>query len=77
VLVQVVDVLHHPPVQAGAHPQVVEDGQVLDVLAEPDAAGVRADRHPELRGQQQLGEDLVDPADPAGVDLHDADRVGL
>ena len=31
---------------------VVEDRQVLDVLAQPDAAGVRAHRHAELRGHQ-------------------------
>ena len=50
---------------------------MLDDLAEADAAGVRADRHAELGGQQQVGDVLVHPGDPAGVDLHDVDRAGL
>ncbi len=50
---------------------------MLDELAQPDAAGVRAHGHAELRGQQQVGEVLVDARDAAGVDLHDVDRLRL
>ena len=56
---------------------VVEHGQVLDQLAQPDAAGVRAHRDAELGGQQQDRDVLVDPGDPARVDLQHVDRVGL
>ena len=77
VLVQVVDVLDHPAVDRAADREEVEHGQVLHHLAQADAAGVRADRHAELGRQQQDRDVLVDPADPAGVDLHDVDRPGL
>ena len=50
---------------------------MLGVLAQPDAAGVRADRHAELRGQQQHRQHLVDAAEPAAVELADVDRVEL
>ena len=64
-LVQVIDVLDDPPVERAADRDVVEDRQVLDVLAQADAAGMRADRDAELGGHQQDREDLVD-ARPAG-----------
>ena len=76
-LVQVVHVLDDPTVHRSADGDVVEDREVLDVLAQADAAGVRADGHAELGGQQQDGEDLVDAAEPAAVDLADADGVRL
>ena len=44
---------------------VVEDREVLHILAQPDAAGVRAYRHAELRRHQQHRQDLVDAAEPA------------
>ena len=44
---------------------VVEHRQVLDVLAQSDAARMRADRHAELRRHQQHREHLVDAAQPA------------
>ena len=51
-LVEVVDELGDPAVQAARDGDVVEDRQVLDELAQADAAGVRADRDAELRGHQ-------------------------
>ncbi len=60
-------------VRAGKR-DVVEHGQVLDELAQPDAAGVRAHGQIVLGGQQQDGEVLVDPADTRGVDLQDVER---
>ena len=50
---------------AAADRDEVEHRQVLHQLAQPDAAGVRADRDAELRRQQQDREVLVDPGDPA------------
>ena len=76
-LVQVVDVLDHALLQRAAHRHVVERRQVLDQLAQPDAAGVGADRHAELGRQQQDRQHLVDPAEPARVDLAEVDRAGL
>src|SRR3954453_18594250 len=52
VLVQVVDELAYPVVERAAEGDVVEDRDVLGVLAEPDSARVRADRHAELRREQ-------------------------
>ena len=48
VLVEVVDVLDHPTLERAADADVVEDREVLDELAQADAAGVRADRDAEL-----------------------------
>ena len=50
---------------------------MLDELAEPDPAGVRADRHAELRREQEDGDHLVDAAQAAAVDLAEADRLRL
>src|SRR6185437_10711784 len=77
VLVQVIDVLQHPVVRRGADRDVVEHRQVLDHLAQPDAAGVRADGHPVLRGEQQDRDVLVDARDPAGVDVQHVGRARL
>src|SRR5690606_28377080 len=77
VLMQVVDVLDDAVLQRSAHAEVVEDREVLNVLAEPHAARVWTDRDTGLRCHQQYAEDLVHTAQPAGVDLTEADRVGL
>ncbi len=77
VLVQVVDVLDHATLTAAADGDEVEHGKVLHGLAEADAAGMRADRHAELRGEQQVRDVLVDAAHADGVDLHDGDGIGL
>src|SRR4029077_20944119 len=77
VLVQVVDVLADTVVEGTADGDVVEQRQVLDVFAHADSAGMRAHRHPELGGQQQDGDHLVDTAQPAAVDLAEVDRSRL
>src|SRR2546430_17528007 len=51
VLVQVVDELAHPVLHRRADGYEVEHRDVLGVLAEPDTARVRADRHFEFRGE--------------------------
>ena len=50
---------------------------MLDVLAQADSSGVGADRHTELRGEQQDGEVLVHSADTTAIDLADVDCAGL
>ena len=76
-LVQVIDELHHAPFHRAGDGDVVEHRQVLHVLAQADAAGVRADRHAELRGHQDHRQLLVHAAQPAAVDLAEVDRVRL
>jgi hypothetical protein len=77
VLVEMVDVLDPATVQIAADRDEVEHRQVLDDLAQADTAGVWADPDTVLGRQQEDGDVLVHPADPAGVDLRDVDRVGL
>ena len=74
-LVQVVDELADAVLERRADRDVVEHRHVLHVLAEPDAAGVRADGHAELRREQDDREHLVDAAEPAAVELADVDRA--
>src|SRR6266849_8461073 len=50
VLVEVIDELASPVLERTADRDVVEDRQVLDVLAQAYAPGMRADRNPKLRG---------------------------
>src|SRR5690242_11479972 len=61
VLVQVVDELARAVLEGAGHRDVVEEGEMLHVLAEAYPAGVWADRHAELRRQQQHSQHLVDP----------------
>ena len=77
VLVEMVDVLDPSVVGRATHGDEVEHRQVLNHLAQADASRVRAHGHAELGGEQEDGEVLVDATDPAGVDLHDIDRLGL
>ena len=77
VLVQVVDPLDDAVLQRAADADEVEDGEMLHVLAEADAAGMRADRDAELRRHQDDRQHLVDAGDAARVDLADVDRLGL
>src|SRR5215204_3030709 len=77
VLVQVVYELDAPAFRRAAHRDVIEDREVLHILAEADAARVRADGHAELLGHEQHGQHLVDAAEAATVDLAEADGPGL
>src|SRR5256886_3686880 len=77
VLVQVIHVFHHAILERGADRDVVEHREVLHVLAQPHAAGVRADGDAELRGEQQHRQHLVDAAQPAAVDLTEPNRLRL
>src|SRR5690606_35886641 len=77
VLVQVVDELDGTILHRSGHGRIIEEGEVLDELAQADAAGVRADRDTELGRQQHVRDVLVRAGHARGVDLHDVDRAGL
>src|SRR6266508_3100604 len=77
VLVQVVDPLDHAVLERPAHGDEVKRREVLDVLAETDAPGMRADGDSKLRGEEQHGYRLVHAAEPAPVALADVDRLCL
>ena len=74
VFVQVVDVLDD--ILSAADTQVVEHGEVLDVLAQADTAGVRADGDFVLGGDEEDGEDLIHTSHTTRVDLTDVHRAG-
>ena len=75
--VQVIHVLDPAPIPRPAHRDEVEHRQVLDELTQSDSAGVWADRHTELRGQQQVRDVLVDSADSTSVDLQHVNGLAL
>src|SRR5712691_2034941 len=50
---------------------------MLHIFTKANAAGVRTDRDAEFGSHEENGQDFVYPADTAGVDLADADGVGL
>ena len=77
VLVEVVDELDDAVIHGGGDAEEIEDGEMLDVLAEADAAGVRADGDVELCGEEDDGEILIDAGYTAGVELEDVDGLGL
>src|SRR5919197_795276 len=72
-----IDPFDDAPVELAADADVVEDGQVLDVFAQADAAGMRANRHAELRGEEEDRQHLVHTTDATRVDLADVDRLRL
>ena len=76
-LVQVIDPLDHAPVHGPGDSDVVEHREMLDNLAQPDTAGMRAHRDSEFGREQQVGDVLVDACHAACVDLHDVDRASL
>src|ERR1700733_11076725 len=73
-LMKMVNKLDPAPIGAPANGYEVEHRQVLHYLTQPDPPGVRADGYSELRRQQDDGQVLVHPGDPAGVDLANLDR---
>ncbi len=77
VFVEVVDVFDHASFPGAGDGDEVEHRQVLDGLAQAHAPGVRADGDAELRGEQQMGDVLVDAADAGRVDLEDLHGSGL
>src|SRR5207253_5927288 len=74
-LVQVGCVLDHAILQRAANRDVVEEREMLHILTEANAARVRTDRDAEFGCHEENGQDLVYPADAAGIYLADADGV--
>ena len=64
-LVQMIHVFDDALLERRADADVVEDREVLDVLAEPDASGMRADGNAEPGRQQQHRQHLVHATEPA------------
>jgi hypothetical protein len=77
VLVQVVNVRDDPTVERARHRHVVECRQVLDELAQAHRARVGTHGHAEAGREEQDRDDLVDPTEPARVDLADPDGLCL
>ncbi len=50
---------------------------MLHIFTQPDAARVWTDRDAKPGGHEENCQDLVYPADATGIDLADADGVGL
>lgn len=77
VFVEVVDVFGDAVFEGSGNAKIVEGGKVLHILAEPDTAGVRANRDIEFCGHEDDGEVLVDSGETATIDLADINGVGL
>jgi para-nitrobenzyl esterase len=77
VLVEMVDEFDDEGVVGGGSAEIVEGGEVLDVFAEADAAGVGADRDAEFGSEEDDGEVLVDAGKAAAIDLTDVEGAGL
>lgn len=65
--VKMIDKLDHSIFERGRDGEEVEGGEMLDVLAESDAAGVGADGDAELCREQEDGQVFVDASYAATV----------
>ncbi|MNI05733.1 hypothetical protein D3C73_586940 [compost metagenome] len=74
---QVVDVFQNTVVQRGRDGDVVEQGDVLHVLAQADTTAMGADRHVEFGGHQQHDQHLVETAQARRVQLAEIHCAGL
>src|SRR5437899_397683 len=77
VLVEVLDVLEDAVFERPADRDVIEQRDVLHVLAKADPAGMWADRHAELGRQEVHRQHLVQAAEAACIQLAEADRLSL
>ena len=68
-----VHVLDHAPLTRAGHADEIDHGQMLHILAKAHAPGMRTHGQTVLCGQQEYQQHLVDPSQPAGVDLHHVD----
>src|SRR5207249_9434499 len=64
-------------VEGAADGDVVEEREVLHVLAKTDAARVWAHRNAELGGEEEHRQHLVHTAQAAAIDLTESDRPRL
>lgn len=77
VLVKMVHVFEDAALGGGRHADIVNEGEMLDVLAKTDTTGVRADGDIELLGHQKNSENLVNTSDTASIDLTEIDGLSL
>src|SRR6266567_831772 len=77
VLMQVVHIFNHAVLHAAGDAEVVEGRKMLHILAQANAAGVRADRNLELCSQQENGEVLIYACHATAIDLAYVDGLGL
>lgn len=75
VLVQVVHPLQHAVIALGADVDVVDQRQVLHVLAQTHTTGVRAHALAILGGHEVHRHDLIHTRQTAAIDLHKVDSV--
>src|SRR5579875_2717581 len=76
-LVQVRCVLDHAIFQRAAYRDVVEEREMLHILAQADASRVRADRNTRAGSHQEDSQDFIDSADATGVNLANSNGIGL
>jgi len=75
VLMQMIHILQHTLPPTNNH--IINSAEMLRVFRESYAAAMGYDRDTEFCGYEEDGEDFVDAADAAGVDLADVDGAGL
>ena len=66
---QVVNVLNNPVFECSGNRDVVKYREVLNILTQTYASSMRTHWYLELGGQQQYGQNLVDPAESGAVYL--------
>src|SRR5262249_17936869 len=76
-LVQMVSEFCHAALETAADADIVNQRQVLGVLAETETARVRADRNLELRRQSKNRQRFAESAQATVVELAEIDRIGL
>src|SRR5262245_27093170 len=77
VFMQMIDVLENTVLKRPAGADIVENGEVLHILAQAYPAGVWADGNTEFGGHQDDSQCFIDASQAAAVDLTEADRLRL
>src|SRR5215469_3407979 len=75
--VQVGGVFNHTVLERATDGDVVEEREMLHIFTQPNAACMGTDRDAEPGGHEKDSQNLVYPADATGIDLADANGVGL
>jgi len=75
--VLIIDIFNHSAIHRAGYRHIIEHREVTHGLAQTHAAGVRADGLVELLCQQVFEHDLLRTGHSGGVNLHDAEGVGL
>src|SRR6266545_2586415 len=77
VVVQMIYIFQHPILQRAADSYVVEDGKVLDILAQAHSTCMRTNRNAKLRRHQQYGKHFINSSKATAVYLAEVDRASL